>query len=193
MPGGRALLLLIALLLAAMSAAVLAVNGLGEDGARTLIRATARSSAVLLALAFAARPLRQLWRSALSAWLLRERRFLGLGFALSQLVHVAGIAWFMIAHGGSAPLSTWIGGGIGYLFTIAMAVTSTDEWVRRLTRKRWVLLHRTGMYVNVGIMLLTFGGGASQAEQPLPYLLAIAALLGASAIRIAAFAKKRSG
>ncbi|MDJ0789569.1 MAG: ferric reductase-like transmembrane domain-containing protein [Myxococcota bacterium] len=191
MPARRGLVLLLALLLLAMSAAVLASTGTGEEGVRALIRATARSSVLLLCLAFAARPLRQLWRSELSGWMLRARRSLGLGYALCQALHLAAILVVVSVHAGESDLVTWIGGGVGYVFTAAMALTSTDAWVKRLTRKRWTLLHRTGMYVNVGIMAFTFQGGVSEAAEPAPYWLALAAIALASGIRLAAWLRSR--
>lgn len=191
MPSRRGLLLWIAVLLLLMTGAVLATQGTGEAGVRALIRGTARSSGLLLSLTFAARPLRQLWRSDLSGWLLRSRRSLGLGFALSQAVHLAAIVVVVRVYGGQSDAATWIGGGIGYAFTAAMALTSTDAWVARLTRRRWTQLHRTGMYVNMFILAFTFLGGLSQAAQPLPYALALVVIALSSGIRLAAWLRSR--
>ena len=56
----------LALAVGVMTSAVLAAPGTDEECARVLIRATARSSLVFFLLAFAARPLRRVWRSGVS-------------------------------------------------------------------------------------------------------------------------------
>jgi sulfoxide reductase heme-binding subunit YedZ len=58
--------------------------------------------------------------------------------------------------GAPAALATIIGGGLGYVFVIAMALTSTDEWVRKLTPKRWKLLHTIGASYIALIFFLTY-------------------------------------
>jgi sulfoxide reductase heme-binding subunit YedZ len=86
----------ISLALAAMAALVLAAAGTGEEGVRMLIRATARSTAVLFLIAFLARPLRQLWRSEPTAFALKTRRYFGVSAAASHAIHLAAIVWLSV-------------------------------------------------------------------------------------------------
>jgi sulfoxide reductase heme-binding subunit YedZ len=45
-----------------------------------------------------------------------------------------------------APLNSYMVGGIGYIFIIAMLITSNNQSIKRLGRKRWKMLHTSGMY-----------------------------------------------
>src|ERR1043165_3907195 len=76
------------LAVAAGAGAVLAVAGTDGYGIRMAIRATARTSVVLFALAFAASALRRRWPNAFTTWLLRNRRQLGVSFASSHAIHL---------------------------------------------------------------------------------------------------------
>jgi len=139
-----------ALLLALTSAGIFALEGWSEEAVRTLVRATARVSIVLFLLAFAASSLRRVWRSPASAWLLRNRRYMGVSFGLSHFVHLGAL----LALGSSFPepflsalgLVTILGGGLAYVFIAAMVATSFDRTAAWLGPRRWKLLHRVGSY-----------------------------------------------
>ena len=77
--------------LAAMSLGLLFVIGWDTDGYRMVIRATARTSLVLFLAAFAASAAFKLWPGPVTRWLRRNRRQLGLGFAMSHLIHALAI------------------------------------------------------------------------------------------------------
>ena len=133
-----------------MCVALLAVNGAGEDGLRVVVRATARTSVILFAAAFAASCLRGLWRAPLTAWLVRCRRQVGLAFAWSHALHLAAILGLVFSVPSYAPTVspvTILGGGTGYVLIGAMAATSTDAAVKRLGQRRWRALHLTGLWV----------------------------------------------
>ncbi|HEY5756499.1 MAG TPA: hypothetical protein VIU34_11795, partial [Steroidobacter sp.] len=66
------------------------------DGVRGIIRATARSSFALFALAFTASAACYFWPNAWTRWQLRNRRYLGVSFAVSHLVHL--LAIFALGH-----------------------------------------------------------------------------------------------
>jgi len=155
---GWRLTLAIGVALLVMCGAVLAVAGTGEGGVRMLIRATARSTAFCFLLAFAARPLRQVWRSDAAKALLRERRYVGVGAAFSHFLHMLGIIWLARAWPESYQPDpvTLVGGGLGFVFLYAMALTSTDAAVARLGRTWWQRLHRTGAWYVAFIFLISF-------------------------------------
>jgi DMSO/TMAO reductase YedYZ heme-binding membrane subunit len=178
--------------LVAMSVLLLAAAGTGEEGIRLWIRATARTSAALFLIAFLARPLRQLWRSELTAFALRNRRYFGVSVAVSHLLHGIGIVWLFSAHPGAyeANLTTLVGGGLGFAFLFAMAATSSDAAVARLGRKRWQLLHRTGAWYVWFIFAFTFVPDPARGWDA-THALAVAAFFAAPLVRAAAFAKTR--
>jgi hypothetical protein len=145
--GGR-LVGVAALLLLAMSVAILALAGSGEPGLRMLVRATARTSLALFGAAFAASSLRRLWPTPVTGWLLRERRYLGLSFAISHGLHALAIYALSLVLGDAFEINlvTILGGGGAYVMIALMAATSSDRAVARLGRRRWRLLHLVGGY-----------------------------------------------
>ena len=180
----------ISIALAAMSALVLAAAGTGEEGVRMLIRATARSSALLFLVAFLARPLRQLWRSEATAFALRNRRYFGVSTAVSHAIHAAAIVWLSVAFPAAyqADTLTLVFGGLGFAFLFAMAATSSDAAVRALGRARWTALHRTGAWYVWFIFAFTFVPDAGWDALHAGFVAAFAA---APLVRAAAFVKAR--
>lgn len=155
------------------------------QGARRLIRLTARLSLVLFLLTFIASAWWRLWPGTLSAALMRRRRQVGLLFATSHACHAVGIAclaawadpqlWAQLT-----PLtSRWIGGA-GYLAVVLMALTSCDVAVRWLGRARWQILHRLGAHV---IWLVFVLSCAKRVAATPIYALPLALLIGAMVMR----------
>jgi sulfoxide reductase heme-binding subunit YedZ len=174
----------IALLLLAMSGVVLAVAGTGEEGVRTWIRATARSSLLLFSLAFSASALRRVWPVAATSWLVRNRRQLGVSFAFSHVLHLAGIVALATRFPASfeAGPDTLVIGGLGYVFIALMAATSNDAAVAWLGRRWWGRLHRVGGWFVWLVFLTTFGstlagGGSAGFYAPLLGVLLVVAAL----------------
>jgi len=187
---GVRLLGALAVAVAAMVAAVVAVEGAGEPGVRAVIRWTARSSLVLFLAAFAASSARRLWRVPATAWLLRNRRWVGLSFAFSHALHLVGIA--VLATRFPAAFepepATLVGGGLGYVFVAAMAATSSDAAVRRLGARRWRLLHKTGAWVLFAIFAQNYLVAPFFDPRYAPLGLATA---GAAGLRVAAWWRGR--
>jgi methionine sulfoxide reductase heme-binding subunit len=182
----------IGLALVVMSALVLAVAGSGEAGVRMLIRATARSSAVLFLIAFLARPLRQLWRTPATAFALANRRYFGVSMAVSHGIHGCAIVWLLSAFPAAYQLNatTLVGGGLGFVFIAALTATSSDAAVRALGRSRWTLLHRTGVWYLWFVFAFTFVPDPSRGWDAL-HAGFVAAFAAALLLRAAAWAKTR--
>lgn len=146
---GWQLFSLIAALVLVMTALILALNPDLAEGTRSAIRATARTSFALFLAAFTASAFAVLIPSPLTQSLVRERRFIGLAFAFSHLVH----AILIIAYGQLNP-EFWPGrttignipGSVGYAFIILMALTSFKSTSRMLGKKAWKGLHVTGIW-----------------------------------------------
>ncbi len=137
-----------ALGLTAMCLALLAAYGAGEAGVRVLIRATARTSLVLFLGAFTASSLRRLWPSPATRWMRRNRRYLGVSFAYSHLLHLLAIVALLRVADSPPQLgaSALVGGGIAYAFIAAMTATSFDRTARWLGPLAWRRLHLAGGY-----------------------------------------------
>ncbi|WP_369991207.1 ferric reductase-like transmembrane domain-containing protein [Pseudomonas xanthosomatis] len=161
LPTGWKLFFSLAALTLLMTAAVLAAYPAGSaDALRSAIRATARSSFALFLLTFLASALVTLLPGALSRQLLRERRYLGLAFAFSHMVH--GVLIYLYAQG--FPELFWAGrtavanipGSVGYLFILLLALTSFKAPTRLLGPRLWKGLHSTGTWVLAGVFCLSF-------------------------------------
>ncbi len=181
---GWRLFWLITAALVAMSAAMVAMHP-GEEGARLVIRATARTSLVLFALAFSASALRRLWPGGFTTWLLRNRRYLGVAFAASHAIHLVAIVAFAridpTEFGQISPVANRIVAGLAYVFIFAMAATSLDRMVAWLGARRWKLLHTVGAHYIWLIFLLSF---AKRIPQGPGYALGSALLLGVMGLRL---------
>jgi hypothetical protein len=146
--GGGRLVGIVSVLLLAMTVLILGSAGSGEPGLRMLVRATARTSLVLFAGAFTASSLRRLWPTGATGWLLRQRRYLGLSFAVSHALHALAIGGLGLVLGDAFEVGavTAIFGGGAYLMIVLMAATSFDRSAAWLGRRRWRLLHVVGVY-----------------------------------------------
>jgi hypothetical protein len=170
----------------AMVGAILALAGTGEHGVRMVIRATARSSVVLFVAAYVARPLRRVWRTPTSAWLLANRRQLGVSFAVSHAAHLLALValfdWSVRRLVTESDAVTVVFGGIAYVFIALMAATSFDRTAAWLGPRRWKLLHGVGVHWIFAIFLLNFVGSAFVSAWYWPFA---ALVLAALALRIA--------
>lgn len=121
------------------------LHGWSEESVRLGIRATARVSCLLFLMAFVAAPLHRLWATHGSRWLVQNRRFLGLSMAVSHGFHaVTLVALHQITNGQHPqinPLAV-----LGYVFLIAMAVTSFQLTAKAIGRRAWRVLHTAGMH-----------------------------------------------
>lgn len=153
----------IIILLAAIGALMLGALGLqlhgyGQDGFGAAARFTARWSFAWFLAAWSASAWATLfpggWRSAL----LFNRRGVGLAFATAHLIHAMFFIVAIWVMGRHTSLPTVIGGGLGYVFVILMALTSNDAAVRALGPKRWKLLHTIGADYIAFIFAFTYLG-----------------------------------
>jgi sulfoxide reductase heme-binding subunit YedZ len=157
------------------------------EAARSAIRVTARCSIVLFLLAFTASSVWRFWPNAWTSWQRRNRRYLGVSFAVSHFTHLGAIA----ALGSVAPAElaadanaiTWIFGGLAYVFIAAMTLTSFDRTAQMLGPRAWTLLHTAGSYY----IWLIFANSYIARAVPMPEYIPIATLVvSALILRIAA-------
>jgi DMSO/TMAO reductase YedYZ heme-binding membrane subunit len=148
MMGGWRLVGVLSLLLVAMTGWVLASHGGDVEGLRLAIRATARTSLVLFVMAFTASALADLLPSEATRWQRRNRRYLGVSFAVSHFIHLGVI--LALASVDQAlfwkltNISTIVLAGSAYFFIAAMAATSFDRTAAWLGPRKWRLLHLIG-------------------------------------------------
>jgi hypothetical protein len=137
-----------------IGATAVAVTVGGVAGANEGIRITARTSAVLFLLAFTASSAYRLWPNNFTKWVRRNRRYLGVAFAGSHLVHAGFIIASVVlssarfkAGVARTPGGVYVLDTIAYGFLIAMAITSFDRIANQMRYATWHRLHVTGNYV----------------------------------------------
>lgn len=177
----------LALMVTAGALAVLTAASDPAQGARMVIRVTARTSLVLFLLSFLASALARLWPTPTTSWLLQHRRAFGLGFAFSHGVHLVAIVAFAQLDGPAFMQQTSVGnlitGGIAYAFIALMAASSWDGAVRWLGRRRWQLLHAAGAYYLWVSFVVSFGKRIAVSPW---YGLAVVVLVAALALKLTA-------
>jgi hypothetical protein len=184
MNGGR-LVGSITLALFALFFGVLALAGTEEYGVRLLTRTTVRAAFLLFLLAYVASSARRLWPGDATRWLLRNRRYIGIGFGIAMALHLDAILLLNLLLGDSftSPIATLLFGGLAYGFIAAMTFTSFDRTAAWLGPQRWNTLHTVGIHYVGIVFLVQWLGMLTESFLYLPFLLA---MLGGFAVRFAA-------
>ncbi len=123
--------------------------GYTEDSLRIIIRLSARIAGVLFAMSFAASAVQYFIRGFIGFWLLANRRYLGLSFALIHTIHL--ILLYLLQRDfhpvfEQAATISLVGGGLAYLALVLMSITSFELMRSWLTRDQWRWLHTIGGY-----------------------------------------------
>jgi len=192
MAEGWALVGWLSLALGVLVLLILASRGIGTEGVRAVVRTTPKVSVILFLSAFVAAPLLKLWPSPFTHWLRRNRRYLGVSFAVAHFTHLGAlIALVSTSRTAREDLDalTIIGGGLAYLFVAAMTATSFDRTAAWLGAGRWRHLHTFGLYYIWIIFLNSYISRAFQSPVYIPFALL---LLGAMATRIFARVQRRA-
>jgi len=183
----------IAVGLVGMSAVALFLTADPVVAARLVVRLTARTSLILFVLAFTASSLAWLLPSIATRWQLRNRRYLGVGFACSHLIHaIALVALGCLDPALFLELTTpvsYVAGGLAYLVIILMTATSFDRAVALIGPRAWKRLHTLGAWFIWLSFALNFGKRFAMNGH---YWPAMAVLVLALVIRLFAAWRKRS-
>lgn len=139
-------------------------------------------------LAFTASSLAQLTSGPMPKFLMRNRRYIGLCFALIHGAHGAFVLSNLALTDASRPAPALAAGALAYAFLIAMTLTSNNASVRRLGAKRWKRLHKVGSYYIWAI----FASNAPAIIKLEPVSWIPALCLVALGLRIAAYQKRRA-
>jgi methionine sulfoxide reductase heme-binding subunit len=157
------------------------------------VRASARTSLVLFLAAFTASSLVTFFPSPLTRALMRERRYVGLSFAFSHLLH----ALALIVYVQTAPEAFWVGrtpatnipGYIGYLMILLLSITSFTAPARLIGPTNWKRLHRTGVWL---IAIIFAGSYFTRVRLHPDYVVPGVIVVAAMLLRVAAgFARVR--
>jgi sulfoxide reductase heme-binding subunit YedZ len=190
---GWRLFAVLALVLACLSIWIAGMRQFEVEGVRMVIRFTARTSLLLFCLAFGAAALARLWPNAWTRWQRRNRRYLGVSFAASHGIHAIAIACFAVMSPAlfaqaTSPAS-YIFGGIGYAFIVAMTATSFDRTAAAIGPRAWRILHLAGGYYLWFQFMVSFGKRIPAMPS---YALFLVPLLAVMALRLIAMAVART-
>ncbi len=177
----------------AMTIAVLATAGIEEEGVRMLIRATARSSVVLFCLAYSTAALVRFWPSDATRWLIRNRRYVGLGFAVSHAIHYAAVyavsridpQQFFVEEGRELTGFVTV---MTVVFLAALVALSFDTTQRWAGPKGWRSAHWLLCAAFWVFFLSAYGGRVAEGE--LFYAPFLALLIATMGLRVAAFGSR---
>ena len=135
-----------------------------EDSALLWARYSANLSFLYLFAAFSASALNLRFKNQTTNFLLRNRRYFGLSFAIAHTFHLVALIYFFLGGNDQPSMVSIVGGGFGYFLMYAMALTSADKMVRRVGIKNWKLLHSIGINYLVIAFLFTFIANIFQKE-----------------------------
>jgi len=162
---------------------------------RVLVRATARISLVLFSMAFVASSAFYLWpQSDFLKWMLKNRRYIGVSFAISHLFHFAGIVGVGVVDTGkffaTTSWTTFVFGGLVFVLIFFMLLTSFDRSARWFSAKTWKMGHNVGNYGVWFVFMVSYFGRivvGRFAYAPLALLIVLSI-----SIRYAAWKKKKN-
>ena len=166
-------------------------------GVSTMIQLSARCAVPWVYLAFAASSLHILFSSDFSAWVLRNRKYFGLTFGVAMAWQALFIVWMVGVHTDYYTdevylLRDVIEGVVGYVFLILMVITSFRPGRRRLSRKQWRVLHKSGIYFLWAYAFSVYWWAIFYSESKIVMDYILYALgFGAWALRAAAWHKER--
>jgi methionine sulfoxide reductase heme-binding subunit len=190
---GWRLFAVLALTLLALSIWIAGMREFEVDGVRMVIRFTARTSLLFFCLAFSAAALARLWPNGWTRWQRRNRRSLGVTFAASHGIHAVAIVAFAVmdpaGYAAATSIASYIFGGIGYAFIIAMTATSFDHTTKALGARLWRRLHLIGGYYLLFQFTVSFGKRIP--DMPL-YAMFLIPLVAVFALRMISMAVART-
>jgi sulfoxide reductase heme-binding subunit YedZ len=188
---GWRLFALLGLTLTALCIWIASMRQFDVDGVRMVIRFTARTSLLFFCLAFSAAALARLWPNGWTRWQRRNRRYLGVTFAASHGLHAIAIGCYAVmdpaGYAAATSAASYIFGGLGYAFIIAMTATSFDRTAQAIGPRAWRTLHLTGGYYLLFQFTVSFGKRIP--DMPL-YALFLIPLAIVFALRMISMAQK---
>lgn len=124
-------------------------EGFNEASVRSNIRWSARISVIYFCLAFGASSFYGIIQNSTSVWILKNRKYLGVSFAIVHLIHLLFLVllhcyfYKVFIHRSILELAL---GGLAYVFIVLMLLTSFDQVSKMISKSVWTTLHTLGGY-----------------------------------------------
>jgi DMSO/TMAO reductase YedYZ heme-binding membrane subunit len=189
-------------LIAIPMSTVMVVEMMGVDlstgpGVSSMIGFSVRFAVPFIFLVVAISSLQILFPGPLPMWLLRNRKYIGLCFAVAMawqglFIFIMSFFFREYYYEDVYLLRDELEGSIGYLFLPAMVLTSFQFVRKHLTATQWKLIHKTGLYFLFAYPFSVYWWNLSYYPNPdaidyVYYWMGLLAFLS----RIAAWGKKR--
>ena len=169
----------------------------GGAGVSEMIGFSVRLAVPFIYLAMAASSIQILFPGPFGRWWLRNRRYIGLCFAVGMAWQALFIFLLSTVYRDYYTAEVYyfrdeLEGSLGYIFLAAMVVTSFRVTRRRLDQKQWKIIQKGGIYVLWGYAFSVYWWNMFYYEDPrtLDFVYYWAGFL-AFAVRIAAWGKQR--
>jgi sulfoxide reductase heme-binding subunit YedZ len=162
-------------------------------GTLPMILRTVRDALPLFLVAFTASSLAALWPSQPTRWLLRNRRYVGLGFAFGMAWHFSFVGYSIFSFGlteSGLTAKALALDLIALAFLLLMTLTSFRWAARRLTIANWRRLHKTGVYVIWFVATYIYLGSLRHGGDVL-HVVAFSLLIAAWLLRVTAWVNRR--
>ena len=122
-----------------------------KETIRFLIRSTAKCSFILFMFAFVASSLHHFLKNPFTKWLLANRRYIGVSFAISHYLHLSALVLMTMyidfnVFEDRGVFRTAVG-ATAYLFMTLMTLTSFDRTRNLFGEKNWKRIHTIGGYL----------------------------------------------
>ena len=180
-----------------MVIAMMGVDMSTGPGVSEMIGFSVRFAVPFIYLVVAISSIQILFPGSFSMWLMRNRKYIGLCFAVAMawqglFIFIMSYFFHEYYYADVYFFRDEIEGSIGYIFLPAMVVTSFNFGRQYLTSKQWKLLHKSGIYFLWAYPFSTYWWSLSYYENPVPldYVYYWCGFL-AFAVRIAAWGKQR--
>lgn len=137
------------LLFILFSIIIVMVGGWNEDTFRWPIRLSARMAVIFFCLAFGASAFHYFYQNWITNWILRNRKYLGVTFAIIHILHLGTLVVLQYAFHpvfSLAANTSLLAGGLAYFFTVGMLITSFPQYKELLPGRTWHWFHTIGGY-----------------------------------------------
>jgi sulfoxide reductase heme-binding subunit YedZ len=163
-------------------------------GTTPIILRSVRCALPLFLVAFTASSLATLWPTRMTRWLLSNRRYIGLAFAVGMAWHFGFVAYSiaefgLFASGLNARVTAL--DVVGLSFLSLMTLTSFRWAARQLTAANWRRLHKAGVYAIWFVATYIYLGGVRHGGDIL-HGVAFGLLVLAWVLRVAAWIRRRT-
>jgi hypothetical protein len=180
-----------------MVIAMMGVDMSTAPGVSEMIQFSVRWAVPFIFLVVAISSIQILFPGSFSMWLMRNRKYIGLCFAVAMawqglFIFIMSYFFHEYYYADVYFFRDEIEGSIGYIFLPAMVVTSFNFGRQYLNSKQWKLLHKSGIYFLWAYPFSVYWWNLSYYENPVPldYVYYWGGFL-AFALRIAAWGKQR--